>query len=467
MTSQPRTPPHSFDAERAVIGAVLLQPSVYDDVGADLAATDFFDPRNATVWDAFSGLNAAHRPLDVISLRDFLNARERLPRAGGDDYLLGLGSELPSAAFAPAHARTVRQLAQRRRMISACLEQAARGYDLTVESPAFLAETEARVSNVASSAETTEGLRHVRESIAASFENIQRAAAAGGNGVTGLASGLLELDHRTTGLHPGEFIVVGGRPGMGKSSLARLFAVSGAHTGKPAAVFSLEMADADVARAFLAAEAELDIQQLRSARIGQEGWRRLASAAGSLSHLPMFIDETPGISLATLRARCRRLRAKEGPLSVVVIDYIQLMRGSGRGDNREQEISEVSRGCKELAKELGCPVVGLVQLNRKVEERADKRPMLSDIRESGSLEQDADLVLFLYRDAYYAARARHEESKRRGSNTAFTPPPVEDDESAEIIIAKQRSGPQCTVNVRFIAPYAHYTNLASEGYGFE
>jgi replicative DNA helicase len=439
-----RVPPHSIDAERAVLGGILLDNAAMNTVLEMLGPDDFYSVGHQEMFKTMSELFARGEPLDTVTLRAGLVNRGKLAVAGGDEYLLSLTNTIPTVANIEAHARIVREKAVVRRLILACHETAARGYGDYGEIERFLDQAEKAIFDVAKE-RVRHPYEHIADVVVRTFEEIQTAAQRQER-ITGLTTGFDRIDMMTAGMHPGDLIIVAGRPGMGKTSFALNVGVNAcAATRKGVAVFSLEMPKEQLVKRMLCSEARIDASRMRTGRLSRDDWSPLANAAGVLSELPLYIDDTPGLTLMELRAKARRL-ASELQLGLVIIDYLQLMRAGVKTDSREQEISEISRSLKGLAKEMGIPVMALSQLNRSVETRGtkDKRPQLADLRESGAIEQDADTILFVYRDEYY-----NKESMDRGI--------------AEIIIAKQRSGPTGTARVAFFNAYTRFDNLAEEG----
>ena len=443
-----RIPPHSLDAERAVLGGLLLQNSAIDIVLEIIKVDDFYSEANARIFEAALELHRSSTPVDTVTLRDTLARSNQLQSVGGDEYLLGLTDTIPAIENIRAHSVIIREKALVRRLITACHTVAAKGYADYGNAQEFLDQAEKAVFDVAS-VQTRSTVERVRDVVIRAFEDLH-ALARSGERTSGLKSGFTRLDGMTAGMHPGDLIIVAGRPGMGKTSFALNVAVNASHsrlgTDKNAgvAVFSLEMPKDQLVKRMLASEARVDSSRMRTGQIHRDDWQLLAQAAGTLSDLPMFIDDTPGLTLMELRAKARRLMSEHG-LALIIIDYLQLMRSGTKNDSREQEISEISRSLKGLAKEMGIPVIALSQLNRGVESRGnkDKRPQLSDLRESGAIEQDADTIMFVYRDEVY-----NRETLDQGI--------------AEIIVGKQRAGPTGTVKVRFFNQYTRFDNLSDE-----
>lgn len=444
-TSSGPVPPSALDAERAVLGGILLENDALNIVLESLDANDFYSDANAKIFESMAGLFQRGQPIDHVTLRQDLVGKNRLQAVGGDEYLLSLTNTIPTVANIQAHARIVREKAVVRKLISICHEAAATGYGDYGDLAEYLDSVESQVFKVAKE-RTHNPYEHIKDVVLRTFEEIN-AASKRGDEITGLPTGFDKVDKQTAGMHPGDLIIIAGRPGMGKTAFALNVAVNASVQRKTGvAVFSLEMPKEQLTRRMLCSEARVDGTRLRTGKLQRDDWPKLARAAGILSELPLWIDDTPAISILELRAKARRLRSENG-LGLVVIDYLQLMRGGGRTDSREQEISEISRSLKALAKELELPVIALSQLNRGVESRGvkDKRPQLSDLRESGAIEQDADTIWFIYRDEVY-----NKESEDAGV--------------AEVIIGKQRAGPTGTCRVRFFSEHTRFDNLQEDDY---
>jgi replicative DNA helicase len=445
-----RVPPHALDAERAVLGGILLQNSVIDTVLEIIKGEDFYSEGHAKIFEAALELHRSSTPVDTVTMRDLLSRTNKLAGIGGDDYLLSLTDTIPTIENTKSYANIIREKALVRRLITACQGVAAKGYGDYGNAQEFLDQAEKAVFDVAS-VQTRSTVERVRDVVIRTFEDLHNLARTGGR-VSGLSTGFQRLDAMTAGMHPGDLIIVAGRPGMGKTSFALNVGVNASHsrqgTAKNAgvAVFSLEMPKDQLVKRMLASEARVDSGRMRTGQINREDWQNLAQAAGLLSDLPIFIDDTPGLTIMELRAKARRIMSESG-LGMIIIDYLQLMRSGTKVDSREQEISEISRSLKGLAKEMGIPIMALSQLNRGVESRGnkDKRPQLSDLRESGAIEQDADTIWFVYRDEVY-----NKESTEQGI--------------AEIIVGKQRAGATGTAKVRFFNQYTRFDNLSDEEY---
>jgi replicative DNA helicase len=472
-----RVPPNDLDAEAAVLSAVLLDADAFDRVQEVLGAEHFYSDANRRIYEAVLDLKSmTGQPVDIVSVSGWLRDRNRLAQVGGTPYLAQLADATPAIAHVENHARIIREKWRLRQLISVCQRVTAEGYAGCEDVQAFVDSAEQSIFDIARvPAHST--MISAKDAIHRAF-NILTETKNRGGGVTGIETGFRELDRMCSGLHPGDLYIVAGRPGMGKTSFVLNLAVNvasprGAHRENPGdfeapaeepghgVLFcSLEMPKEQLAARLLAAEARVDMAGIRSAQLQREDWSKLTSAAAELSKLPLWIDDTPALTLLDLRAKIRRLQAEIGrgdshvparKLGLVAIDYLQLMQGRRDAGSREQEISELSRGLKQLAKEMSVPVLALSQLNRAVETRTtkDKRPQLSDLRESGAIEQDADAIMFIYRDFYYF---KENADKRH---------------IAEIIIAKQRNGPTGSFETRFTEAYTRFDNLANEEYDFD
>ncbi len=466
-------PPQDLFAEAAVLSAIIVSKDAFDRVQEFLQPEHFYSDANRHIYEGVFALQAKGEPVDFVTVRGWLKDRNRLEQVGGSAYLAKLTDATPSIANVEAHARGIHAKWRLRRLIGACQRFAAEGYGDCGEVQDFIDRAEQSVFEIARTPEGSR-VRPVKDAIMGAFEILENAAKRGGQ-ISGIPSGFLELDRKCAGLHDGDVYIVAGRPGMGKTAFVLNIAVNVASpvrrsvdpadpygdqvetAGYGVVLFSLEMPREQLASRLLASEARVDVSRIRSGNLKTEDWNKLTDAANRLSRLPLWIDDSPALSMLDLRAKVRRLIAEiergseDGPpasrLGLVVIDYLQLMQGRRDVASREQEISELSRGLKQLAKELRVPVLALSQLNRSVETRTtkDKRPQLSDLRESGAIEQDADTILFIYRDEYYFP-----ESPEQGV--------------AEIIIAKQRNGPTGKLNVRFTREFTRFDNLASDDY---
>ncbi len=437
-----KVPPQNHEAEQAVLGGILLKNSILHSLIDELSEEDFYSPVHKTIYQACLELNRQNIAIDLVTLADVLEKSGQLEGVGGYTYLAELAESTVSAANAVFHAKIVREKSVLRRLIGASAEIIESCFESGEDVEAILDEAEQSIFSIAD-AKTTKSLESSKTLIDRVFKQLEERAAQN-ELVTGVPTGYYNFDEITAGLQPSDLIIVAGRPSMGKTAFALNVAMRAAGLyDVPVAIFSLEMSMEQLMQRMLCSWGKVDLSKLRRGRLGDEEWGRLYEAANSLAPSKIFIDDTPAINTMEMRARCRRLKAEHG-LGLILVDYLQLMRASRRIDSREQEISEISRTLKGLAKELNVPVVALSQLNRKVEERSDKRPMMSDLRESGAIEQDADIIIFLYREAAYKKREE------------LTP----EDNVAEIIIAKQRNGPTGVVKLTFFKEYTAFENLA-------
>ena len=444
MSDETRTsggyqPPANLDAERSVLGSFLRDPALIGVHGDGLEPHDFYLERHQLIFNAMRECLERGTGLDPVLVAEELHKTKHLEAAGGPGYLAELVDEVGTTAMIANHITLVREKSQRRRLISAATEVASRGYAVDVTLSEYLEEAESKVFQVLMGSRASP-MRSLRDVLHLTIEQIQLMLREGG-AVAGLSTGFDDLDRITLGLHPSDLTIVAARPAMGKTAFAMSIATDVAlRQQKRVAVFSLEMSSEQIAMRMLSGEACVNLKDIRTGKPRMDDWRRIIEASDRLSMAPLFIDDSPGITLGDLRARCRRL-ALDGGLDLVVIDYLQLMRARSDKVSREQQIAEISRGLKALAKELNLPVVALSQLNRGLEARTDKRPMLSDLRESGAIEQDADVIMFVYRDEYYH-------------------PDTEDKGVAEIIVGKQRNGPTDTAKLAFVGEYTKFAGLA-------
>ncbi len=439
-------PPNDVAAERAVISAALLDRSALDVVLERLSPEKYYDVRNRIVHRAMSDLTSNGVPVDLVSVMNWIRERELVQRSGGATYVGDVIDETPAIANVDAHCAIVRDKAVMRSAIAVCQRYGAEGYSHAGDPKSFLGSLEQAIFDLGADRQRGEP-RALREALTEGFTDIMTTLDAGGR-VMGVSTGLRDLDKSLSGLHPGELVILGARPGMGKSALAMSMAVAAAKPREQAQVgagiFSLEMPDKQLAIRALCSDAGVSLHATRTAEFRYGDIDRLTEAAESVGRLPIQLDDTPAITLSELRGKARRMatnleRLHGVPLGIIVLDYLQLM--TGKGQNRENEIGAISRGLKQVAKELKVPVVALAQLNRAVESRPNKRPMLSDLRDSGSIEQDADVVLFIYRDDYY-----NPESKDAGI--------------AELLVAKQRNGPTGMVRAKWDADTTTFRDLA-------
>ena len=438
--SDPRVMPHNLEAEQSTIGGMLLSQEAVAEVFEMVSPHDFYAPKHELIFNAVLSLFGKGEPTDVIAVSDELNKAGNLLKAGGSDYLHSLTSYVPTAANASYYAKIVADKAILRRLIEAGTRIAQAGYDSQGEVEDLVNDAQAEVYKVVSQS-SREDYVGLSDSIEAAIREIETAQQRGGE-LTGIPTGFTDLDAFTHGLHPGQLIIVAARPAVGKSTFALDIARAAAIKHKKATIFfSLEMGRAEIAMRMLSAESSIYLQSMRKGNVSEADWTRLAAVRGKINDAPLYIDDSPNMSLVEIRAKCRRL-AQQVDLKMVVIDYIQLMSSGKKVESRQQEVSEFSRALKLLAKELGIPVVALSQLNRQAEQAKDKRPELSHLRESGSLEQDADVVVLLHREGIF-----ERDHPRAGE--------------ADLILAKQRNGPTGTVTVAFHGQYSRFVNMPS------
>jgi replicative DNA helicase len=441
-----RVPPHNAEAEQAVLGGILMRPQLMHSIVDRLTAEDFYLPAHTVIFRSFLELYRKSAPIDLISAAEQLRSMNALEEAGGAVYLGELAQAVVSGANAEYYADIVRDKALQRGLINACSGIIANCYDASREVSELLDESEQAVFAI-SQRTSGKDFSSTQDLLGKVFDNLSKLADAK-DVITGVTTGYTRLDKLTAGLQPSDLIIVAARPSMGKTAFAMCMALHAAvRQSVPVAVFSLEMSKEQLMQRMLAVWGKVDLSKLRRpSLLTDEDWQRLYSAADVVARAPIYIDDTPALSTLELRARARRLKADKG-LGLVVVDYLQLMRTSRRTDSRELEISDISRSLKGLAKEMDVPVVALSQLNRKVEERGDKRPMLSDLRESGAIEQDADVIMFVYRDDVY-----------KYQKPAERPPQG----IAEIIIGKQRNGPVGIAELMYMSPYTSFEDIAPD-----
>jgi len=443
-----REPPYSLEAEVSVLGGVLLDPDSILRIEDVVDDSMFFREGHRVLYRGMRTLHEQRTAVDVVTLGDLLRSAGELDRIGGMEYLVELLDAVPTAANIQYHARIVRDKALLRRLIEASTRTIQDVYepgDRTVEE--IVDEAEQRVFKVAESHDRG-GFTWIKDLLWETFENIEKLQKSDGS-LTGVPSGFATLDRMTTGLQAGDLVIVAARPSMGKTSWVLNVAQNAAIEHKiPVAIFSLEMSKSQLVQRLLCAEARVDQQRLRGGRLSPSDYQRIATAGGKLNTAPIWIDDSPGGSVLEMRAKARRLKAEAG-LGLLVIDYLQLMGGGGRVESRQQEVSQISRGLKGLARELDVPVIALSQLSRGPEQRQDHRPQLSDLRDSGSIEQDADIVMFLYRPEYYSSDGRDAEGNSLEGK-------------AELIVSKQRNGPTGTVDLYFHKAYTRFDDVAPE-----
>lgn len=446
-----RVPPHSIEAEQSVLGGLLLDNSAYDKIADVLTDDDFYRFDHKLIWQHISRLIGLARPADVITINESLNTAGKSDECGGLQYLNALAHNTPSAANIRRYAEIVRERSMLRKLVSIADEISSSAFNPKgKEARQILDEAEASVFKIAQEGSRgMAGFQEIRPLLAQVVERIDELYhREGDSDVTGVPTGFADLDRMTSGFQPGDLIIVAGRPSMGKTSFAMNV---GEHVaieqGLPVAVFSMEMGAVQLAMRMLGSVGMLDQHRMRTGKLNQEDWPRLTHAVQKVEEAQIYIDETPALTAMEVRARARRLARQCGQLGMIIIDYLQLMSSSHSGENRATEISEISRSLKGLAKELNCPVVALSQLNRSLEQRPNKRPVMSDLRESGAIEQDADVIIFIYRDEVY-----NPDSPDKGT--------------AEIIIGKQRNGPIGTVRLTFQGANTRFLSYTSPPAGF-
>jgi replicative DNA helicase len=435
-------PPQNLDAEESVLGAMMLSPGAIGAVSEVLSASDFYRESHARIYRAALALYGRGEPVDAITLVDELDQRSELEDVGGRVRIHELAALVPAAANAGHYARIVREMATLRALVRAGSEIARLGVERPGETVDLVDQAEQLIFEISQQRVTSE-FSHIQELLKDSFERITALYEAGAE-VTGVPSGFREVDHLTSGFQPGNLIIVAARPSMGKSGLALCIAANLAVRHElPVALFTLEMSKSEVTQRLMCSEAKVESQRLRTGKLAPDDWPRLTSACDKLSKAPIYVDDTGSITMMEIRSKARRLKSKEPGLGLIVVDYLQLMTSGSTVENRVQEVSQISRNLKVLARDLEVPIVALSQLSRAVEQRHDKRPILSDLRESGSIEQDADLVFFIYRDEYY----NPEETDQQGL--------------AELILAKHRNGPTGAVKLSFLKRFAKFADLAA------
>ena len=447
-TDSLRVPPHNIHAEQSLLGGLMLDNSTWDRIADQVVERDLYRREHRLVFRAIAKLAENDQPFDVVTLAETLERTEQLDAAGGLSYLGTLVNETPSAANIKAYAKIVRETSVLRQMIAAGTDIADNAYNPQGRDASELLDAaERRVFEIAEQEQRGGGgFQPIKTLLTKAVERIDDLYRRD-EPITGLATGFTDFDMMTSGLQPSDLIVVAGRPSMGKTSFAMNLAEHAAIQGRrPVAVFSMEMPGDALAMRMMASLGRIDSHRVRTGKLEDDEWPRLTSAVNILANASLFIDDTPALSPTELRARARRLKREQADLGLIVVDYLQLMQAPGSGDNRTAEISAISRSLKALAKELSVPVIALSQLNRSLEQRPNKRPVMSDLRESGAIEQDADLIVFIYRDEVY-----NQESKDKGV--------------AEIIIGKQRNGPIGTVRLTFLGKYTKFENYIDSFYG--
>ncbi len=433
-----RVPPQNLEAEQAVLGAVLLQSEALISVMERIDTEDFYDKSHQLIYEAMVNLGEENQPIDLITLTSLLQDRGQLEDIGGVSYLAKLANAVPTAANVDYYAQIIEEKSMLRRLIRTATQIVSEGYTGGEDVGSMLGDAERKILEI-SNRRSGSGFIAIRDVLMEVFERVETLSENSGN-TTGIPTGFIDLDKMTAGFQRSDLIIVAARPSVGKTAFALNIAQNVAVRAKETvAIFSLEMSAAQLVQRMICAEANLDASVMRTGEFKEEDWMKLTMGIASLSESDIYIDDTPGITVSEIRAKCRRLKKEKG-LGMIVIDYLQLISGRGKaGENRQQEVSEISRTLKQIARELHVPVIALSQLSRGVEQRQDKRPMMSDLRESGSIEQDADIVSFLYRDDYY-----NQDTEKKNI--------------IEIIIAKQRNGPVGTVELVFLKNFNKFVN---------
>ncbi len=447
---QLKVPPHSISAEQSVLGGLMLDNDAWDKVLDRVGEEDFYRKEHRLIYRSIRELADRDDPLDVVTLAEMLESSDQLEEAGGFSYLGSLANETPSAANITAYADIVRERSVLRQLINVGVDISNSAFNTEGRDISELLEmAEQRVFQIAEQRQRdSRGFMPIKTLLVTAVDRIETLFQQEGS-ITGVSTGFDDLDEMTSGLQPSDLIIVAGRPSMGKTSFAMNLAETAAIRGdKPVAVFSMEMPGEQLAMRLMSSLGRIDQHRIRTGALEDDEWPRMTSAINILAEAKLFIDDTAAISPTEVRARCRRLAKDHGQLGLIVLDYLQLMHSPGSGDNRVAEISDISRSLKGLAKELNVPVVALSQLNRNLEQRPNKRPVMSDLRDSGSIEQDADVIIFIYRDEVY-----NEDSPDKGT--------------AEIIISKQRNGPIGTTRLTFLGQYTRFENFSGDPYASE
>ncbi len=434
-----RIPPQNTDAEEAILGAVLTNPICFNKIADMLSSRSFYKPANRFIYDAIVELFTKNQAIDIVTVSEILNEQGNLDKVGGRAYINDLAMNVITTANIEYYAKIVQEKAIKRELINAGSEIVEMAYDNS-STEATLDNAEKLIFNIAQQKNTSD-LVSVKDLVLTSYEQISYRYEHRDE-LIGVPTGFYDMDALTSGLQKSDLIILAARPSMGKTAFALNIAQNvGLKARKPVAIFSLEMPKEQLVQRMLCSEAEVDTQKLKTGNMQAKDWEKLTTAMNLFADAPIFIDDCAGASVMDIRAKCRRLAMEQKELGLVVIDYLQLMEGSGNGDDRNQQISSISRGLKGLARELSVPVIALSQLSRAVEQRTDKKPMLSDLRESGAIEQDADIVMFIYRDEYY----NKEDTENRGK--------------AEVIIAKHRNGPVGTIDLLFQGSITKFKNI--------
>ncbi len=447
--------PHNNEAEQSVLGAIIIDPQLMGETQGVLLPESFYRGAHQHIFRAMMHLFEENSEIDVVTLMDQLTSEGTLSEAGGPQYLAELASNVPTTRNIEYYREIVYKLAAKRNLIRVADQIAKDGYDSELDLDDILSDAERKILELASTRES-EGFKDIRDVLGQVYENAEELDQNSGQ-TPGIPTGYRDLDQMTAGFNRNDLIILAARPSVGKTAFALNIAqkVATHESNYTVGIFSLEMGADQLATRMICSSGNVDSNRLRTGTMTEEDWNRFTVAVGKLSKTKIFIDDTPGIRITDLRSKCRRLKQEHG-LDMIVIDYLQLIMGSGSrmSDNRQQEVSEISRTLKAIARELECPVIALSQLSRGVEQRQDKRPMMSDIRESGSIEQDADIVAFLYRDDYY-----NREDGEEDDDGGMEPVTNDDNGEIEVIIAKQRNGPTGTVKLHFMKQYNKFTDI--------
>jgi len=435
-----RVPPHNLQAEESLLGAMLLSKDAIAAAVEVCGHDDFYKPAHAHIFEAITSLYIQGEPVDPVTVADELRRANLMEAIGGPATLISLQANTPATSNAGRYATIVEEHALLRRLIGVAGEIAEMGYDVPGDVADMVDRAEGLVFGVAQR-RLTDTVKPIRDLLSESLDRLEMLYGRG-EAITGVPTGFIDLDQQLAGLQPSNLVIVGARPAAGKTSVALGMAAHAAmHSHTPVLIFSLEMSHLEITQRLLCAEARVDASRMRNGRLHESDWPKISHAIGRLGEAPIFIDDNPMVTVMDIRAKARRMKSREGGLGLIVIDYIQLMSGRGNAENRQVEVSEISRALKILARELEVPVVALSQLSRNLEMRADKRPVLADLRESGSLEQDADVVMFIYRDEMYN-------------------PESPDRDTAELIVAKHRNGPTGTTHLAFLKQFTRFENMA-------
>ncbi len=435
-----KVPPHDIEAEQAIIGSMLTDKDAVISAMEVLKKEDFYREDNQVIFESILNLNSRGEPIDIITVKSELESMGMFEKVGGLEYLTELPEKVPTTANAEKYVKIVSEKATLRQLIKTANEIIELGYDPTEDVDNIMEGAEKRIFNIMQG-KNQKGYEQIKDVLVESFTKLEELYNRKQH-ITGVPTGFSELDYKTAGLHSSDLVLIAARPAMGKTAFALNIATNAAVRAKvPVVIFSLEMSKEQLVNRILCSESMVDSNKVRTGKLEEDDWGKLAASIGPLSEAEIYIDDTPGITVTEIRAKARKLKLEKN-IGLVVIDYLQLVQGSNnrRGGSREQEISEISRSLKILAKEIGVPVVALSQLSRAAEQRPDHRPMLSDLRESGAIEQDADIVMFLYRDDYY-----NKESEKK--------------DIAEVIIAKHRGGSTGTIELLWMGNYTKFVNL--------